>query len=434
MKAFIGRIGQHRILSSEATLSRHLLETELFSEESLNKFIEVYKSLVIKPLLGPGEIFISLNNNQFYTITIHDQTTHISKEKMYYYLKTHVLKKTHYIIQPQKQHSLSFLHPFHYYVTLHQESASANWRVISKTEVSRASIGKFFYMYFLKKIEKLSVLAAEKLGEAFPHCRTIVIEIIFDLKGEIWIKDTFLHFSRSKWSQFITLTAHKPLAPFIPATSLLTTVTFHEFLMKYKKVIIKPYDGQQGMGIVQISTDDNDTYVIYSGRKKHKMPNLDQTFNYLKENYLTNQHYIIQQKLPLMEIDDCPLDIRVITQKNEAEWTVTGKLAKVAGKGFFVTNAIQKLLLLEEAIHQSNATHMNIPSLEAKIEAACLFCSKTFEESHSDISIIGFDIAISPLGDVWIIEANFKPDLSMFYNLEDKTFYKNIMRAKRAKR
>lgn len=433
MRAIVGRIGQYRILASEKKLRKHLLETELFSEESFNKFADTFKSFIIKPLLGPEEISITSTGSQFRILSSPSITSSFTKDDLYQYLKTYELKKAYYVIQPNITNPLSSRIPFHYYVTLHRQTIHSDWRFISKTEMNRSSLGTFFYMYFMLMIGKISSLAAEKLGQAYPNTRTIVIEIMYDLKGRIWIKDTFIHFSRSKWSQFLSLSDYKALNPFIPATDLLTKVSFNKFLSKYKKVMIKPYDGQHGLGIVQITAKDDLSFEVHSGIRKHTMPSLEDAFQYIKENFLSKKDYIIQEYLPLALINKCPIDIRVLTQKKDSEWAVTGKLVKVASNGFIVTNAAQMLLSLEDAFGQSNLNSIYANSLESRIETICKLASEQLEKSYPDSYIIGFDIGISPYGDIWIIEANFKPDLSMFYDLEDKSIYQNISKLKRKK-
>ncbi|MBY0121276.1 YheC/YheD family protein [Bacillus sp. S/N-304-OC-R1] len=433
MRAIVGRIGQYRILSSKKKLRKHLLETELFSEGSFNKFADTCKSFVIKPLLGPEEISITSTRNQFRILSNPNITSSFTKDDLYQYLKTYELKNAYYVIQPNITILFSSKSPFHYYVTLHRQTKHADWQLISKTEMNRSSISKFFYMYFMLMIWKLSYLAAEKLGQSYPNCRTVVIEILYDLKGGIWIKDSFIHFSRSKWSQFLSLSANKAINPFIPATDLLTKVSFNQFLSKYNKVMIKPYDGQHGLGIVQITANDDLSYEIHSGIRKITMQSIEEAFQYLNEYFLSKKYYIIQERLPLALINECPIDIRVLTQKKDSEWKVTGKLVKVAGNGFIVTNAAQKLLSLEDAFNQSNLTDLNFDSLKSRIDEICKLASEQLEKSYPDSYIIGFDIGMSRDGDIWIIEANFKPDLSMFYELEDKSMYQNISQAKRKK-
>ena len=101
----------------------------------------------------------------------------------------------------------------------------------------------------------LSLLVAKKLGESFPTCNTIVIEIVYDMKEGIWIHDTMLHLSSSKWSQHLVFITKSSLESYVPHTDLFTKVSFNNFLNRYNEVIIKPCYGQEGLGIVQISSN-----------------------------------------------------------------------------------------------------------------------------------------------------------------------------------
>jgi hypothetical protein len=431
MKATVGRIGQYRVLMSDDRIKKHLLETDMLTEKNLFEFVEKYKTIAIKPLNGPGEICISTVENQYEILSHSEVTTTFEKKEVYQFLQKELNKK-YYIIQPKKLRSKYLKSPFHYYVTVHRNSISNEWCLKSKTEIDRTLFGKYFYMCFMRRIEKISILAAEILGKFYPNCRTIVIDILYDLKGSIWIQDTFLQFSRSKWTQYHNLSECYNLLPFIPETALLTRVTYNDFFSRYNEIILKPWDGQQGKGVVQISTNDQFTFDIHSGRKKRTIFSQDKTYLFIEETYLSKSHYIIQPRLSLATINDCPMDIRVIVQKCDSEWKVTGKAVKVAAKGFFITNAAQRVLLLEEALQQSNINNKDIGQLISDIDSLCIAASIELEKYHSNIYIIGFDICITPNGDLWIIEGNYRPDLSMFSILEDKEVMQNISETQKA--
>ncbi|MCR2821960.1 YheC/YheD family protein [Lederbergia panacisoli] len=421
-----GRFGQYKILSSEKSIRKYLLETMIFTRNSLFTFLEKYKAVEIRPTYGPGEILITTENNAF---TIQTQTNTLKcldKEKLYQNLKTRTINQKHYIIQPKKLPSRFFQSPFQYYVTVHRDSANSDWKYISKTEMYSSVFGRFFYMYFLQKIEQLSILTAKKLGEHFPDCNTMVIEILYDLKGGIWIRDVIFHYSNSKWDQKNILSSVDTLFPLIPKTDLLTKVTFYDYIKKYNQVILKPYNGQEGKGIVKITANDSETFELHSGRKKIIRTSMEEMFDYLQSHFLTKKYYLIQEKLPLATINDCPLDVRVIVQKSNDLWKVTGKAVKVASKEFFITNVAEKVLILHDAIPASNISHLNSFILERKIGEICISAARKLYTGNTKIKIIGFDIGLTSQGDIMIIEANFAPDLAMFYMLEDKTMYRNI--------
>ncbi|WP_170289766.1 YheC/YheD family protein [Cytobacillus depressus] len=425
MTASNSRIVQYNILKSEESLSKHLLETELFSETTLFKFLEKYATVVIKPVFGIEEICVSFENNTFQITSKHNVTTAIVKEDLYHHLVCNEIKKKTNIIQPQKLQS-----PFQYYITVHRKSASTEWSFKSITKKYHSFFGKLIYLYLVQKIKKVVIRAAQKLGESNIDCNTIVFDILFQ-DGEVWIKDIVLHKRNSKWSQYQVFNTLFALSPYVPETELLTEFTLKKFLNKYNEVIIKPCIGRNGLGIVKVSKIDPLTYEIHSDRKKMTRSNFDEVYRYIKEKYLSQKYYLVQHKLPLAMINDCPLDVRVITQKCNSEWIVTGKLVKVAAREFFITNAVQKLLTLEEAIRDLNISHLTINEFEPKIDKICITAAKQLEVHNPEIHIIGFDIGFTHEEVIWIIEGNYKPDLSMFNMLEDKTVYKNIKKAKR---
>ncbi|MEH7526411.1 YheC/YheD family protein, partial [Bacillus sp. JJ1503] len=355
-----------------------------------------------------------------------NEDTLINREDLYQFIKLNKLKYKNNIIQLSRPQSGLFQSPFHHYVTVHRKSPTAEWLYISTTEKFRTIFDKYFYMFFIKKTKNLSLQAAKKLGESFPDCHTVVIDIIYDLKGRIWIQDTMLHFQKSKWNQFQILSKNHTISPFVPKTDLLTKVTFNEYLNKYNDIIIKPCVGQQGLGIVKITKTDPHTFEIHSGRTKQTKSSMDETFDFIHTKYHSKKPYLVQERLALSEINGCPIDIRVIAQKVDSSWKVTGKIVKVAGEGFFITNAAQKLLNFDQALQNSNLSTTNMNQLEDEIDRICISASKQFEENHPNIHIIGFDIGISSQGNIWIIEGNYNPDLSMFSGLEDKDTYMYI--------
>lgn len=425
-----GRFGQYRKLTSDKRLSKYLLETELLSEKSLFTFTEKYKTAVIKPVFGPGQIYVSSEDNQYKIISKSNLITLIDKQHIYEHLVNNELTQKYYIIQPGNVHSRFFRKTFQHFVTVHRSSLSSKWNCLSNTAKLHSLLGKLLYRFFLRKIENLSILAAKKLSESFPECNSIVIEIAFNLKGEIWIQDTVLHLSRSKWDQHQVLNSNHFLSSYVPETDLITESSFKEFLNKYKEVIIKPCIGQEGVGVIKITANNNRNYEIDTGTLKYVKFSCKEAYRFIEENYLTNKYYIIQKRLPLAMINDSPFDIRVLTQKHGPSWIVTGKLIKVANQGVFNTNPPEKYMLFEDGIQDANIQQKIKATLKRDIERICLVAAKKLKEKYPNLHIIGFDIAVTNQGDIWIIEGNYAPDLYMFYEMEDKDIYLYIMKTK----
>lgn len=409
MKSSRGRLGQYSLLHSVESLSPYLVETELFTEAAFYVCIEKYKAFVIQPVFGPGEVRIFSENSKFRIVSKTNTIICVDREEVYQHLVRNEIKQKYAVIKPIKMNCRYAQGNCHYFVTVHRRSATCEWRLHAYTEKVKTTNGRGIYKYFRREIAKVCLLAAKQLGAFFPACHTIVIEIVYDMKEGIWIHDTVLHYPRSKWSQCLALTVKSLLEPFIPITALLTEATFSDFLHRYHQVIIKPCYGQEGLGIVQISKTTDHSYEIHAGMKKMTKSTLEETYRFIEEHYLCEKYYVIQQRLPLATINDCPMDCRAIVQKVDSIWRATGKIVKVAGPGFFITNAAQELQSLENAIRNSNMPYIPIDLLEDEIDEICIVAAGLLEENKSGIKIIGFDIGITNWGDIWIIEGNDTP-------------------------
>lgn len=423
-----GRVSQYKLLQEEKKLRNHLLETVLFSKQALFSLLNQYNTVVIKPTFGPGKIIISKENNWFKINSLQKVVRVNNREEMYEYLKQYELTQKYYVIQPLKFSTPLSQIPCRYFVTVHRQNSSSKWRSVSITNSKDSSVFiKLFQNLFLNKSKSLSVLVAKKLGNSFPSCNTIVVEVIYDYKTGIWIYDSMLHFAISKWDQYQYL--RKSV---VPKTDLLTRFTFKDYLYLFSEVIIKPCVGQNGIGVVQIKRKGPQVYEIHSGIRTIVKNNLDETYRYLEDTYLNKKDYIIQQRVPLATIDKCPMDVRVITQKDEATWKITGKIVKLAGKKFIITNAAQKLLTLEEAIKDSTILSKSSEPLNTIIDGLCLSASQMLDKKNIDLKIIGFDVGVTNQGDIWIIEGNYVPDLKMFKEYEEQ--YQNIKKLRNKNR
>jgi|APAga8741243855_1050100.scaffolds.fasta_scaffold06669_2 glutathione synthase/RimK-type ligase-like ATP-grasp enzyme len=239
--------------------------------------------------------------------------------------------------------------------------------------------------------------------------------------------------SKSKWKKYLTLKKNKEVARHLPKTIRFSLEEkLWNFVEKYHAVIIKPCLGSRGKNILKITALESDKFKIHYLNRKQEFIGKDSAYAYLQKTKAPTP-YIVQRYIPLANIQGHPFDIRVIVQKqkNTNEWVVTGKVAKLAGKGFFVTN--NKLsggtaLPVAEAIEASNIhkSYKNSEKLVSELERIALLATKTLEERNQGRHIYGFDMGIDSDGHIWIIEANLKPMLSHFFKLQDKTMYHTI--------
>ena len=195
--------------------------------------------------------------------------------------------------------------------------------------------------------------------------------------------------------------------------------------IKHSLIAMRFYSARKS--IIKINKLNDTRYEIYTGISKLEKHEALEVYKVIRQMCLCSKDYIIQRGIPLAMIDDCFIDVRVMTQKIDGVWQVTGKAVKVAGRLFFVTNAARTILTLEEALQQTTVPSMRQQKLDADIDALCLAALKELRH-HTSITIVGFDVGITAQGEVWIIEGNYVPDISLFKQLEDKTMYETIVK------
>ena len=375
MKSSRGRINLYKILFADEKLRENLVKTELLSKQSLTTLLNENEPIIVKPVYGSEEIYIFQKSNQ-YLIKINNRiSTYSNIEALYSALKNETTQQ-YYIIQK----SPTCHRRLRQFVTMHR--SSSEWYLVAQTENIRSSLDTSISPLNFEKIQKVAMRAATLLGESFPNYHTIVFDIACGLNGDIWIYDSNIHLPNSKWSQYHELRRDCELHQHLPDTALLTPVTFHQYLDYYQSIILKPCIGQNGDGVISIRTKNDSTYEIHTGIKKVIKPNVNKAFNYIQKNLLDEEEYIVQQKIALATINNNPMDIRVVMQKTNNVWKITGKIVKVAGENFIITNAAQKLLTIEKAVIDAKITKVPIQRLEDELNRICFIAVAMLEEDN----------------------------------------------------
>ncbi|MEO4054644.1 YheC/YheD family protein [Solibacillus sp. CAU 1738] len=421
MKLNRGRFGQYKVLFDDERLQQHLVPTVVFTEKSLQASLEMYETVVLKPVFRPEEIHVRKQGTLFHIEQHYEAIAVVNEDNLFEEIKK-LMKSKYYLIQPQQNTKL-----FSYIVTMNKDQQSKKWRFSSKINVENRFLQNIVFSFYYYKILRLAKIITKRLSEAYPSSKTVDILITISPQGKIKIVETTLHYSVSKWSQYNVLKLNKRLKRFIPKTNLLTYATFSNFMNHFQEIILKPCNGQQGRGIVKVRKIAADHYEIHALNTVQTKRHIDELYSYLTKCYFSKNQYIVQQKIHIATIMKCPIDVRVITQKKDSEWIVTGQIVKVAGEGFFITNAIQKLCTLEEALLTSSIEMRSSNVLLNKVNCLCILASRQLNRHLPDLNIIGFDIGITNNGHIFIFEGNYMPDISMFNHLQDKTMYKRIL-------
>lgn len=242
--------------------------------------------------------------------------------------------------------------------------------------------------------------------------------------------------TKNKWLKYLFLKRYPPLAPFLPETRKMSPQSFWTLLEKYRHVIVKPVWGSRGRGVIQVSYLGSDMYAIHYENMKTVKRGRTNTYRSIRKK-IGSSNYMVQQRITRPTINDRPFDMRVIVQrkKNSPQWRVTGKVIKVAGKGYIVSNNSRskgKLLNFEQGLQKSSISRLSTAALESRINEVSIRSAMRLGAFFPGHRIYGLDIATDPYGRVSIIEANLYPAMSHFLKLKDVKMYRRILSYKRS--
>lgn len=221
--------------------------------------------------------------------------------------------------------------------------------------------------------------------------------------------------------------ARASLSGALPRTSLFSRHSFLSFLSRYSKVIAKPASGSGGAGVIMIKQKKKNAYLVQRGAKRKTIRGKQSTYRYVRRKLGTR--YLIQKRISLAKVGERPFDVRVMVQKrNGSDWKVTGMLAKVAGKGYIITNVKRSggyVLPLSTAIARANIPNSSSAVIN-RLRRIALLAARSLSSYYTAQRVFGFDMGIDAKGKVWIIEANLRPDITLFAKLRDKSMYHTI--------
>ncbi len=214
----------------------------------------------------------------------------------------------------------------------------------------------------------------------------------------------------------------------LPETRIFTSKSFYEMLNRYVTVILKPNFGTGGAGVIKVSRLHDGKYSIHFGTTKRVLKGQKAALVYLRR-FTTAKSYIVQRYISLAKVNGRPFDLRVMVQrKNGVPWTVTGKLAKVAGPNRIITNVARSngyVLSAMNALTRTFSTKQSAAILE-NLDRICLHASRQLGMAYGRRTL-GFDMAVDQKGEIWVLEANPKPAIAFFKRLKNKSYYRKIL-------
>lgn len=236
----------------------------------------------------------------------------------------------------------------------------------------------------------------------------------------------------NKWRKHVILVRSPTIKKHLPPTTDFKIEKLARWLNRYGNLYLKPKIGGGGKGIIRISKwwqGPAVRYFVQTAQGKRMCTNIEQVVGVLKRYVL--KEYIMQQGIDLFQINRRPVDFRVLICKVNKTWTLFGIMGKVAAKGKHVTNysrggdairlgpALQQGLRLNEKTIEQITKKMNTLSHQVAI---------TLNKAYPQLTQLGIDLAIDRKHNIYILEANSRPQFELFRHHEDARLYERIAR------
>lgn len=237
----------------------------------------------------------------------------------------------------------------------------------------------------------------------------------------------------NKWRKYVYMRQFASLAPYLPEMRRFSKPALREMVGKYGYAMVKPANGSRGRGVIQVAALRNGRYQVHFENRKKNVADFQQACDYIRR-IAGSSSYLIQRRVPRATVNGRPFDLRIVIQRrrNVKRWTVTGMLAKVAGKGYIVSNITRskgRVMSVNTAISRSSMTRKQ--GAAANVRRVALLSADKLGRLYKGHRIFGLDVGLDRNGHVWIIEANLFPSMSHFLKLGNRSMIEAIRSFKR---
>lgn len=210
----------------------------------------------------------------------------------------------------------------------------------------------------------------------------------------------------------------------LPDASAFSPEGLRDYLKRFDEVILKPREGQLGVDIFLISKKGRQL-LVHHGTKSPiaSFPSQGQLLAWFAE--FANEGWLIQQYIPLAQVEGRMFDVRILVQKDDIGlWQVSGAISRIALRYSYVTNLSQAIVPAEELLPRAFPELNILPKLEdAAKTAAC-----RAEQVLGSLGEVSVDFGLDAAGKYWIIELNGKPMKSLFSILGRDYLVKTVYR------
>lgn len=415
-----GRWSIMQALRANQDVKHFLPDIALCKERAFVSFLQAYDHVVLKPCYGERPfdwLWVKRLENHLYRVRTSEEEVDIAgATQVYEYISNLPLLNKHYILQADRNW------PERYMVKI-VESEPVHVAVLTYKR------GAFCMKECLEYKEGLPDLCRE-VGETLASCYSETKEVFIEVgcDGEtIGIEEVHLGLLKQKWTLYGVMAADPIIVSHLPQTLPCTLENVREWMEPNRAVLFKPSKGQGGRGIASIERVKRDKFLVQVKQKQFTFHRLSDAYSFVKRNVMKLSHYMIQPRLALMQYNGLPFDVRVMVQreKDTGQWIATGSLLRVANDGYITTNVTKHYLESHTVLTEETIQSINQLALRTAYHLS---------RYYADARAIGYDIGVDQKGEIWIIEANFVPDFSLFKQLDDLSMYQEMLKHGRKKR
>ncbi|SDK73149.1 YheC/YheD family endospore coat-associated protein [Natronincola ferrireducens] len=247
----------------------------------------------------------------------------------------------------------------------------------------------------------------------------------------------FNEYILNKWETYDWLSNFAEIKPYLPDSRIYNNKGDLKIYLKlYNKVYIKPIDGSQGIGIIEVVKDNEEFIVGYikdGQTNKKQFTQENNMWDYI-ESFLRKGKFIVQRGIDLVHTNGRKNDFRLlIIKNNKGIWEDYGMIARYGVEGSIISNISgggsaelgevflkNTLKLSEDRAYQ----------LRKEISTIATRVGEAIDACGINCGNLGIDMGIDEKGNIWIIEVNNKdPNHTIALDAKDRQMFYGIKRA-----
>ncbi len=205
-----------------------------------------------------------------------------------------------------------------------------------------------------------------------------------------------------KWETFKQLYGVNSLRKYLPKTEVLSSIEQLEFwLNEQQSVFVKLVLSNRGNGIYLITKLAQNLYELKANGWRKTYKQIDKLWAMLMQK-LAQKKAVIQEKVFLKQYNNLPYDLRILVQRHQENWNITGIGVRCAGKDSITTHVPQGGQILSFDMISNDLNLKEIKFLTTQI-------ALRLELAYGYLCEFSVDLGVDEANNFWILEVNSKP-------------------------